>query len=271
MKKLALKSTFALLVSAFALQASAQDTPKVLEAPLKAGMKVVTKFQAAGSLQGWVLSQNGQNSVVYTTADGKLLIAGALIDESGTNLTAQYAEKHIPKPEYDKLMPKLEKSAYIVTGAKGNAAKSTIYVFTDLNCGYCALTYKAFLPYESVGLQIRWVPVGVLRADSLTKAAALLESPNAEAMMRAHKLGFGKDASAGIKPAASVSDALQKKLEANTALMREFNFNGTPGIVYKDKNGKAVTNNGMPRLSNLPSITGLPSQTHTDPDLARFK
>lgn len=271
MKKFALTSAFAILASTFALQATAQDIPKVLDAPLKAGMKVVNKFPAAGTLQGWVLAQGGQNSVVYTTADGKFLVAGALIDESGTNLTAQYAEKYIPKPEYDKLLPKLEKSAYVISGAKGNAAKSTIYAFIDLNCGYCATAYKALQPFEAAGLQVRWVPVAILRADSMTKAAALLEAPNAEAALRAHEMAFGKDAAASIKPVASVSDAMQKKLDANTELMKEFGFNGTPGIVYKDKNGKLLTNNGMPRLSTLPTITGLPAQPQTDPDLARFK
>jgi thiol:disulfide interchange protein DsbG len=268
MKKLLLGAALASLMATSAF--AADDVPKVLDAPVKAGMKIINKFPAGGGLQGWVLSQGGQNSVVYTTADGKFLMAGALIDEAGTNLTAQYAEKYIPKPEYDKLLPQLEKSAYIVSGAKGSAAKSTVYAFIDLNCGYCAMAYKALVPYEAAGLQVRWVPVAFLNATSNTKAAALFESSNPEAALRAHELAFGKEG-AGIKPAASVSADIAKKLEANGKLMRDFGFNGTPGIVFKDKNGKVMTRNGMPRMSDLPTITGLPEQAQTDPDLARFK
>jgi thiol:disulfide interchange protein DsbG len=271
MKKLFLNAALAALTTFAATTAFADDVPKVLDAPLKAGMKVLNKFPAGGKLQGWVLSQGGQNSVVYTTADGKYLLAGALIDESGTNLTAQYAEKFIPKPEFDKLQVQLDKSAYIVSGAKGNAAKSTIYAFVDLNCGYCAMAYKALVAYEAVGLQVRWVPVAFLRPDSLTKAAALLESSNPEAALKGHELAFGGKDGASIKPVATVSEALAKKLDANGKLMREFGFNGTPGFVFKDKAGKVMTRNGMPRMSDLPTITGLPEQAQSDPDLARFK
>jgi len=265
MKKLFLAATLT-LASLATSAAFAQDVPKVLEAPLKAGMKVVNKFPAGGKLQGWVLSQGGQNSVVYTTTDGKFLLAGALIDESGANLTAQYAEKYIPKPEYDKLYSQLEKAPYILSGAKGSAAKSTIFMFVDLNCGYCSMAYKALAPYEAAGLQVRVVPVAFLSQDSANKAAALLESSNPEAALRAHEMG-----TAPLKPAASVSEAVAKKLEANGKLMRDFGFDGTPGIVFKDKNGKAMIRKGMPRLSDLPGITGLPEQTQTDPALARFK
>jgi thiol:disulfide interchange protein DsbG len=266
MKKLLLGAALATLVAS----ALAQEVPKVLDAPVKAGMKIVNKFQAGGKLQGWVLSQGGQNSVVYTTPDGKFLLAGALIDESGTNLTAQYAEKYIPKPEYDNLMPQLEKTAYIVSGAKGNAAKSTIYVFVDLNCSYCALAYKALMPYEAAGLQVRWVPVAFLRPDSANKAAALYESSNPEAALKNNELTFGKPGG-GIKPAVTVSAAIAKNLEANGKLMRDFGFSGTPGTVFKDKNGKVMTRNGMIRMSDLPTITGLPEQVQTDPDMARYK
>lgn len=271
MNKIILKVAPALVAALFATSAFAENIPKVLEAPLKAGMKVVNKFQAGGKLQGWVLSQGGQNSVVYTTEDGKFLLAGALIDEAGTNLTAQFAEKYVPKPEYDKLAPQLEKSAYIVSGAKGNAAKSTIYAFIDLNCGYCAMAYKALLPYEAAGLQVRWVPVAFLRPDSSNKAAALFESSNPDAALKGHELAFGGKDGASIKPSATVSDAVAKKLESNGKLMRDFGFNGTPGIVFKDKTGKTLTRGGMPRMSDLPTVTGLPEQTQTDPDLARFK
>lgn len=267
MKKFAfVAAALALMASSFA-QAADDNLPKVLDLPVKqAGMKVVNKFKAGGGLQGWVLQQGGQNSVVYTTADGKHLIAGALIDEAGQNLTAQYAEKYIPKPEYEKLMPQLEKSAYVTVGAKGNAAKSVIYAFYDPNCTYCHLAYKALKHYEAAGLQVRWVPVAFLSPTSSTKAAAIMEAANPEAAMHENET-----APNGIKPVERVSDAVAKKLEANAKLMTSFGFTGTPGIVYKDKNGKVMTKNGMPRLSDLPIITGLPEQKIDDAELARFR
>lgn len=267
MKKIALGMALAALMTSAFAQAADEKLPKVLDLPVnQAGMKVVNKFKAAGGLNGWVLQQGGQNSVVFTTTDGKHLIAGALIDETGQNLTAQYAEKYVPKPEYEKLMPQLEKSAYVTMGAKGNAAKSTIYAFYDPNCSFCHLAYKALKNYEGAGLQVRWVPVAFLGPTSSTKATAILEASNPEAALHENETTNG-----GIKPADKVSDAVAKKLEANSKLMQSFGFSGTPGIVYKDKNGKVMTKNGMPRLSELPTITGLPEQKIDDPDLQRFR
>ena len=271
MKKVVLGAAIAALLTSAAAFAAEDNLPKVLEAPVKqAGMKVANKFNAGGGLTGWVLQQGSQNSVVYTTADGKFLLAGALVNVAGENLTAQYAEKYIPKPEYDKFMPQLEKSAYVVTGAKGNAAKSTIYAFLDPNCMFCHYAYKALKHYEATGLQVRWIPVAFLRPDSAGKAAALLESPNGEAALAEHEKGFNPQGeSGGIKPLERISPETAKKLEANSKLMQALGFTGTPGIVYKDKNGKTMTKNGMPRMSELPLITGLPEVKLTDDELAK--
>lgn len=267
MKKMLLTAVATLLAQG----AFAEALPKVLEIPVKAGLQVVNRFQAAGNLQGFILSQAGQNSVVYTTPDGKFLLAGALIDEAGQNLTAQYAEKYIPKPEYEKLFSKLEKSQYLVEGAKGNAAKSTVYVFIDPNCMFCHYAWKALRPYEAAGLQVRWVPVGFLTKDSMGKAAALLEASNPEAAMLKHETEFNPQAETGGIAPINVSPAMQKKLEANNELMRSFGMNGTPGFVFKDASGKVLVRNGMPKLPDFAVITGLPEQKQTDADLQRFK
>jgi len=260
----------AMMSSAFA---APDATPKVLDIPVKqGGMKIVNKFPAVGKMQGWVLQRGGQNSVVFTTPDGKYLFAGALIDENGNNLTEDYTAKYVPKPDFTKLYSQLESSAYFIEGAKGSAVKGTIYAFMDPNCSYCHLAWKALQPYESAGLQVRWIPVGFLTHDSLPKAAALLESADPGAAMAQHEATFDPSTeTGGIKPVEKISPATAKKLQANAKLMSDFGFGGTPAIVYKDKNGKVVGKPGMPRLSELPEMTGMPEQPQTDPELARFR
>lgn len=259
----------AMMSSAFA---AADTVPKILDLPIKQGMKVVNKFQAANNLQGWVLQRGTQNSVVFTSADGKYLFAGALIDESGKNLTQAYTEQYVPKPDYTKLYSQLESSAYVAEGAKGAAVKGTIYAFLDPNCIFCHFAWKAFQPYEKAGLQVRWVPVGFLKPDSKGKAAALLEAADVDAAMEKNETEFVKETeSGGIKAVERISDATAKKLQANAKLMADFGFGGTPAIVYKGKDGKVVVKPGMPRLSELPGMTGIPEQPVNDPELARFK
>ncbi len=53
--------------------------------------------------------------------------------------------------------------------------------------------------------------------------------------------------------------------------MDRFGLSGTPGLVWKDAAGKVQTSLGMPRLSKLPAITGLPAQKIDDPELAEFR
>jgi thiol:disulfide interchange protein DsbG len=53
--------------------------------------------------------------------------------------------------------------------------------------------------------------------------------------------------------------------------MEKFAINGTPGIVWKDANGKIQIKGGMPRLSEIARITGLPEQRIDNPDLQKFR
>ena len=48
-------------------------------------------------------------------------------------------------------VPDLEKSAHVVTGARGKDVKSVIYVFEDANCIYCHYEYRALAPYYPPG------------------------------------------------------------------------------------------------------------------------
>jgi len=271
MKKLIFAAAVAAMMSsAFA---ATEGIPKILDMPIKqGGMKLVNQFDAANNLQGWVLQRGGQSTVLYTSADGKYLFAGALFDETGKNLTDQYTEQYVPKPDYTKLYPQLESSAYFIEGAKGKAVKGTIYAFMDPNCIFCHLAWKAFQPYEKAGLQVRWVPVGFLKPDSLGKAAALLESADPGAALAKHEVEFQPQTeTGGITPVANISPVTAKKIADNASLMASFGLSGTPGVVYKDQAGKVTVIPGMPRLSQLPAITGIAEQPETDPDLARFK
>jgi thiol:disulfide interchange protein DsbG len=270
MKKLVV-SAVALAASVLAFSAQADTAiPKALEMPLKNGMKIDKSFPVSASLNGWVMSpaKGGQPSIVYTTADGNFLFAGILVDQNGQNLTAQFSETQIPKPEYGPLFSKLEKSGYVAEGAKN--PKQIIYAFMDPNCIFCHLMWKAVQPYEQEGLQVRWVQVGFLKPDSAGKAAALLESKDAEALLKTNETKYDAPHEEGGIPPVTVSAAMQAKLKENAQLMQDFGFTGTPAMVYKDKNGKVQAKAGMPRLSTLPDIFGLPAVQNKDPELARF-
>ncbi len=243
--------------------------PPVMAKVTQAGVKVVKEFKAIGGLNGWVLMRGAQPAIAYTTADGKALLFGALVDSRGQNMTAAYMAKYTPKPDLTKLIPALQHSTYVTLG--NPSSKHVIYAFEDPNCIFCHLTDIELQPYVKAGLQVRVVVVGFLKKSSAGKAAAILEAKNPAAAWEANEAGFNEAAEEGAAtPLAHPSARTISALQANMQLMQKFGFNGTPGIVYQ-VGGKWQTVNGMPQESLLPAMTGLPLQKETNPQLARFQ
>jgi thiol:disulfide interchange protein DsbG len=178
-----------------------------------------------------------------------------------------------PTPTYlpTSSVAQLDKTSVIVEGATGDKVKSTIYVFMDPNCIFCHYAWQAFQPYEAVGLQVRWIPLGFLKADSPGKAAALLDATDGSALLRENETKFVEATeSGGIKPASSISFSAQSKLNENTNLFKSMGFDGTPTIIYKTGDGRWADMSGMPALSALPAMLKLPEQAE-NPSLNRFR
>jgi len=189
--------------------------------------------------------------------------------------TAAFCEDQ-PKPQYASNPERgaqfleLEKAEVVVEGAK--EAQSVLYVFFDPNCFYCHLTWKALQPYEKVGLQVRWVPVAYQKPSSVGRAAAIMEAHDRAAALRENEVNYDRaHFDGGIKPMDKPQAPITTQLQANTQLMRKFGVPATPVLVWKDSNGNVQLKPGVPRLSQLPGITGLPEQKVDDPELADFR
>jgi len=172
--------------------------------------------------------------------------------------------------EREALFSELEKAEAIGEGARN--VKSTLYVFFDANCLYCNLTWRALQHYEKVGLRVRWVPVAYQKSDSMGRAAAILEARYSDAALRYNAIKY--DAAkyeGGIQPLEKPRAETVAKVQANTRLMQRLGAPGTPALAWKDKEGQVQFKAGLPRLSELAGITGLPEQKIDDPELARLR
>jgi thiol:disulfide interchange protein DsbG len=249
--------------------APAITPPPALTAPLKGGLSIVKQAEGPSGLTGYLMKdESGTYYTFWVTPDGKNMMAGALINEAGDNLTAQFQDKYEPKVDLSALWPKMEKTQPIQTGT-AKAPKTVIYAFVDPNCPYCHLLWLAAKPYETAGLQIRWIETGFLHEDSLGKAAAIMASSDRVTTLNESQGNF--QANAGIKPLSPVPAETAALLKENLNLMHAYGFKGVPGIVYKDAAGVIHTKDGMPKLSELAQIAGVALQPETDPALERFK
>ena len=168
------------------------------------------------------------------------------------------------------LFAQLEHLDAIQEGANGATHK--VYVFFDANCYYCQLTWRALQYYEKVGLQVRWVPVAYQQPSSIGRAAAIMQAQDRVSALRENETQYAAaQYNGGIRPATDVSDALKAQFLANTLLMNKFGAPGTPLLVWKDVQGNVQINVGVPRLSELPVITGLPLQAIKGREFDKFK
>ena len=203
-------------------------------------------------------------AIIQSVLVGTALLCTAALCEDQPK--PQYASK----PEYRALFLELEKAEVITEGAKD--AKSVLYVFFDPNCFYCNLTWKALQPYERAGLQVRWVPVAYQKPSSVGRAAAILGAPDRAAALHENEVNYDKPHfDGGIKPMDKPQAELTAQLQANTDLMRKFGVPAVPVLIWKDNNGNVLIKPGVPRLSQLPGITGLPEQEVLNPELANFR
>jgi len=183
---------------------------------------------------------------------------------------AAFAQDAKKARDFPALYATLEKTDAVVEGA--GEPKRVLFVFFDANCWYCHLTWKALQPYESAGLQVRWVPVAYQKDNSAALAAAIMRAPDRVAALRRNETRYrARSYDGGIEAAAKVPADLAIGLEENMTLMGHFGMSGTPALVWKDSGGRVQTHLGLAPLSKLPAITGLPEQKIDDPELAKFR
>ena len=248
--------------------ACAADYPPVMKTLIDHGIRIEKSFPAASGLTGWVITDGREYSVVYTTADGKTLLHGNLIDSRGINLTALDARSHVPKPDYNAAWKALTSVQSVPEGTL-ETPKRTIYVFFDPNCPFCHAAWTALQAYQKKGLRVEWIPVAYLRDSSAPKAAAMLEAGDRTATFRSIMEGFGSND--GAWAGRAIGPESLAALKANAALMARFGFHGTPSFVYKDAAGNVQVKNGMPKLAEFAEISGIPEQPQSDPRLAQFR
>lgn len=130
-------------------------------------------------------------SLIYMSADARYVMRGDLLDlEQRSNLT----DIKRAKARRD-AFASMDTGKFIEFPAAGKP-KQTLYVYTDIDCGYCRRLHQEVPELNAAGIGVRYLafPRSGLDGDSFQKAAAVWCSADRQKAMTAAKTG--KDVSA---------------------------------------------------------------------------
>ncbi|MCY1362157.1 Thiol:disulfide interchange protein DsbG [compost metagenome] len=227
-----------------------------LPAPIKAiearGATIVGEFTAPSGLRGYAARYNGQGLALYLTADGQHVLIGTLFDAQGQDLTSAPLNRLVYEPMAKEMWARMEGSTWIADGSKN--ATRIVYLFDDPNCPYCNEFWHQARPWvESGKVQLRHIMVGLLSPDSVGKAAALLSAKQPEVALKEHEAAGNASKLSALQ---NIPADVQKKLDANLALMSELGAVATPAIFYRDDGGRLKMQQGLPPAQGLVDIMG---------------
>ena len=181
----------------------------------------------------------------------RLVAVSLFVSTLWVNLCA--AGSWIPAPTGSAagLVQRLERAHWIAAGPKSSAR--VVYVFTDPNCPFCHDLWKEMKTARAPEVQIRYLLVAVINAQSRGKDAAILESADPAAALESNERKFDDG---GIAASSTVRPATAEIIATNEALMQALGIYGTPPLVYTDEHNELKVFAGMPDAGPLRQIVG---------------
>ncbi|MBK8163034.1 MAG: DsbC family protein [Gammaproteobacteria bacterium] len=156
----------------------------------------------------------------YLSADGRYLLQGDLLDlKTQVNLTEKRRSEHRLA-----LMRTVKKEDAIVFSPQ-DKPRHTVYVFTDIDCGYCRQMHKEMKRYNDLGIEIRYLayPRTGIDSPSYDKAVSVWCADDRKAALT--------EAKAGRQPPERRCD---NPVDAEFSLGGKLGVNGTPTLVFSD-------------------------------------
>lgn len=181
----------------------------------------------------------------------KTLVLAMLSAAFWANICAAGNWQTVPSGSSPGWIEQLSQAHWIASGA--HTTNRVVYVFSDPNCPYCNDLWKALQSGRAADVQIRYLLVAVIDADSRAKDAAILESQDPGATLDTQERNYDKG---GIPGKATVQAATARTIASNEMLMRALQIYGTPGLIYVDEHNQLRLFVGMPNDEQLRMIVG---------------
>jgi len=159
-------------------------------------------------------------SITYMSADGRYAFNGSLIDiDNLQNLTGdrRQAARAV-------MLGGLGKQDYIEFRPKGKISRA-LYVFTDIDCGYCRKLHQQVPALNEAGIAVRYLafPRSGIGGDSFDKLVSVWCSKDRNDALTTSKLGKKVSAAKCDNPVA-----------AQFKIGEDFGIRGTPAMYLDD-------------------------------------
>jgi thiol:disulfide interchange protein DsbC len=174
-------------------------------------------------IKGLYQVQVSGGPLLFITPDGKQLIAGEAfaIGESGLSRI----EDPYVVAERKKALAELNKSNKSINFKPKEKTKAVVYVFTDVDCGYCRKLHHEMAGYNDLGIEIRY----------LAYPRAGIPSPSADKLITAWCAKDKQTAMNKLKNEESVPNATcDNPVAQQFELGGKMGVNGTPALFLPD-------------------------------------
>ena len=227
-----MKPCFALFLLVVALPAlvAAQQAPALDAEGIRARLEAAGMEPPAGPVKrselapGFYEVDYGEDSlyVYYVHESGGYFFVGDLFQlQGGAPVNASQLARRQARLDF---LAGLDEADMLVYAPPAERVKTTVTVFTDIDCGYCRLLHQEMPELNRLGIAVRYLayPRAGLGSESYDKlvSAWCAEDP-LEAMNQA-KAGFD------IPPARCESPVAQQY-----ELVKRMGINGTPAVIYE--------------------------------------
>lgn len=172
--------------SAIAQPAAKEQSLDEVKAAINAGLQkgkpgIEVNHVETSPLPGLYKATIGDGPHVYVTADGQYFIAGDVFQVKPGNIVNLTDQAR--NGERAKAVASVEKEDMIIFAPDKENVKKVLYVFTDVDCGYCQLLHSKMGEYNDLGIEVRYLAypragIGSKSANKLVSAWCA-DDPNA--------------------------------------------------------------------------------------------
>lgn len=193
---------------------------ETLETLLPESIEIVSVIET--DIDGYFEVKFKDTEPLYVSKDGKYLISGDIfeITTSGLVNRSESRRNYFRKTS----IQELDKSEFITF--KPRTIEHSIFVFTDVDCGYCRQFHKEIKAYLDLGIQVNYLafPRAGVDSESFVKIASAWCSTEPHKAITELKLGYD------IKENVCPNNPVEKHFNLGNSL----GVSGTPSIITSE-------------------------------------